>query len=106
MALQPGVFFVETEVPEAGNTRAIEVDSRPILICNVDGELFAVENQCTHARVLLTSARLIEGEIECPVHGARFDAKTGAVMCPPARRGLQSFSIRQVEGGVQIKLDT
>ena len=105
MTENAAAVFVETEVPEPGKTKSIRLGDQPILICNVDGNLYAVENQCTHARVLLTSARLIAGEIECPVHGARFDARTGAVMCPPARRGLRSFGIERVDGGVEITLD-
>ena len=97
-------IFVETDVPEPGNTKSITVNEQKVLLCNVDGEVFAIENSCTHARVLLSSGRLIGGEIECPVHGARFDVRTGAVMCPPARKGLQSFPVCVVDGGVEVRL--
>ncbi|MFT5443305.1 MAG: 3-phenylpropionate/trans-cinnamate dioxygenase ferredoxin subunit [Myxococcota bacterium] len=98
--------FVALDEPAPGQTRAVVVGETKVLICNVDGELFAVENQCTHARVLLTSARMIDGEIECPVHGARFDAKSGAVMCAPARRGLRTFAVTRADGGVTISLES
>jgi len=96
---------VEIEDLEPGQTQAVELGTLQVLICNVDGELFAVENQCSHARVSLTEAKLIGCEIECPVHGARFDARTGDVICRPARRGLRVFSITRVAGGVEISLD-
>ena len=97
--------FVALVEPEPGKTCAVEVGHYKILICNVFGDLFAVENLCTHARVSLTSARLIGAQIECPVHGARFDARSGIVMCPPARRGLRVFPLTRVAGGVEISLD-
>jgi nitrite reductase/ring-hydroxylating ferredoxin subunit len=99
-----GAMFVETEVPEPGKTKSITVKEQKVLLCNIDGEVFAIENSCTHARVLLSSGRLIGGEIECPVHGARFDVRTGAVMCPPARKGLRSFPVCVVDGGVEVRI--
>ena len=82
---------IEFEEPEPGQTCAVE--------------LFGVENICTHARVSLTTARLIGSDIEGPVHGARFDARSGIVMCRPARRGLRVFSVTRVAGGALISLD-
>lgn len=97
--------FVEFEEPEPGKTCAVEFGPFKVLICNLDGELFGVDNECTHARVLLTSAMLIGSEIECPVHGARFDVRSGIVMCPPARRGLRTFNVERVVGGALVSLN-
>jgi 3-phenylpropionate/trans-cinnamate dioxygenase ferredoxin subunit len=90
---------------QPGETRVVEIDTLQILICNVDGEWFGVENRCTHAAVRLTEAKLIGCEIECPVHGARFSVRTGDVTCRPARRGLRVFPLTRVAGGVLISLD-
>ena len=57
---------VELEDLQPGETRVVEIDSLQILICNVDGEWFGVENRCTHARVLLTEAKLIGREFDTP----------------------------------------
>ena len=97
--------FVKFEEPEPGKTCAVEFGPFKVLICNLDGELFGVDNECTHARVLLTSAMLIGSEIECPVHGARFDVRSGIVMCPPARRGLRTFNVERVVGGALVSLN-
>lgn len=99
------VHRVAVEAPPPGRTVAIEVEETKILVCNVDGALFAVENRCTHARVELTESKLIGAEIECPVHGARFDARTGSVLCRPARRPLRTFGVERVDGGLSISLD-
>ena len=48
-----------------GKTLGVEVGPYKILLCNVDGELFGVENYCTHSRVSLSYAELKGGEIEC-----------------------------------------
>jgi nitrite reductase/ring-hydroxylating ferredoxin subunit len=96
---------VELEDLQPGQTRVVEIDSMQVLICNVDGEWFGVENRCTHAHVALTEAKLIGCELECPVHGARFDVRTGDVLSRPARKALRTFPLTRVAGGVLISLE-
>ncbi len=96
---------VEIEDLAPGQTCVVEVDSMQVLICNVDGEWFGVENRCSHARVPLSEAKLFGCELECPVHGARFDVRTGDVLCRPARRALRVFPLTRIAGGVLISLD-
>ncbi len=98
-----GATRVAVAPPEAGQTLAVEACGTSVLVCNVGGELFAVENQCSHARVSLSEGRLIEGEVECPVHGARFDVKTGTAMCRPARRAIRTFRVERVEDGMSLQ---
>lgn len=104
-AVGEGAVHVETAVPEPGKTLSLDVEGTKILVCNVAGELFAIRNQCTHARVELTVGRMIDAEIECPVHGARFDVRSGAVTCAPARRALQTYPVERVDGGLRIQVD-
>jgi len=102
---EAGLARVEEVPPEPGETKALEVSGRNVLVCNLAGELFAVENLCSHARVPLTEARLVDGELECPVHGARFDVRSGTAMCRPARRPLRTFGVERVDGGMTIRLN-
>ncbi len=93
---------VDAAAPDVGETVAVEVGDVRVLVCNVEGELFAIENQCTHARIELTAGQLIGAELECPVHGARFDVRTGEVTCRPARRAIRTFAVERIEGGMRI----
>jgi 3-phenylpropionate/trans-cinnamate dioxygenase ferredoxin subunit len=102
---ESGEYVALEEELTPGKTCGVEVGPYKVLVCNVDGELFAVENFCTHAKVSLSFAELRGDQIECPVHGARFDVRTGAVLCLPARRGLRRFDVRKAEGGVIVSLD-
>ena len=70
----------------------------PIAVFNVDGELYAIEDVCTHDGGELTGGSVEGHEVECPRHGARFDVRTGAVMCPPAYEPIAKFPVK-VEGG-------
>jgi 3-phenylpropionate/trans-cinnamate dioxygenase ferredoxin subunit len=85
-----------SEIP-AGTTKTITVDDVPVLLCNVDGTIYAIEDVCTHDGGELDQGRLDGACVECPRHGARFDVRTGAVMALPAVVPLPTYAVR-VEG--------
>ena len=70
-----------------------------ILVCNVDGELYALEDKCTHQDFELSAAALAGTEIECVLHGARLDVRTGEALCAPAYTAVAKFPV-MVENGV------
>ncbi|MBC6941448.1 MAG: non-heme iron oxygenase ferredoxin subunit [Xanthomonadales bacterium] len=77
----------------------------PIAVINLDGELYAIEDVCTHDGGELTGG-VIEGrQIECPRHGARFDIMTGAVLRPPATVPIATFPVRVEDGVVYTRDD-
>ena len=65
-----------------------------IAVFNIDGALYAVEDVCTHDGGDLATGELQGHEIECPRHGARFDVRTGAVLCPPAYEPIAKFPVK------------
>ena len=87
-----------------GTSRAFCVNGISILICNVDGEFFALENRCSHAKAPLADGRLQGHRLECPLHGAVFDVRTGKPERPPARRAVPIFPVEAKRGWVHITL--
>src|SRR3954451_24479940 len=87
-----------------GTMREVMVGERAIAVCNVRGEYFAVSDVCTHDAYYLSSGRLDGYEIECPMHAAVFDIRTGSVEIPPAERDLPTFPCRVVNGMVEVGL--
>lgn len=75
-----------------------------IAVFNIDGELYAIEDVCTHDGGELTGGELHGYEIECPRHGARFDVRTGAARCPPAYEPTAVFPVK-IEDGVLYTRD-
>lgn len=65
-----------------------------IAVFNIDGDLYAIEDVCTHDGGELASGTLDGFEIECPRHGARFDVRNGAVRCPPAYEPVTTFPVK------------
>ena len=77
-----------------GEHRVVWDGDVAIAVFNIDGELYAVEDVCTHDGGDLATGELHGYEIECPRHGARFDVRTGAVLCPPAYEPIAKFPVK------------
>ena len=76
-----------------GTTRRVVADSVGILLCNVDGAIYAIEDVCTHDGGPLDQGEL-EGEaVVCPRHGATFDVKTGEALTLPAVVPVMTFAV-------------
>lgn len=85
-----------SDVPE-GKVVVVEVEDEEVALCNVNGEIYAIANLCTHDNGPLNAGHLYGEEIECPRHGARFNVRTGEVKVLPAIMPLPTFEV-QVQG--------
>jgi len=92
------------EIPP-GEMRAVEVDGIPVLLCNVDGEFFALHDECTHECFPLSEGKLAGGSVTCMLHGASFDVKTGEVLAPPAYEPLTTYRVRVDGEDISIALE-
>lgn len=80
-----------------GQMKSFPVNGQRILIANWEGTFFATQDLCTHDNGTLADGELVDGEIECPRHGARFALATGAVIAMPAMFPIKTFPL-QVDG--------
>ncbi len=76
-----------------------------IAVYNLDGDLYAVEDTCTHDGGDLAGGEVHGFEVECPRHGARFDLRTGAVTAPPAVTPIACFPVRIEDGVIYTRDD-
>ncbi len=80
-----------------GTTKRVVVVGSELLLCNVDGKLYAIEDVCTHDGGPLDQGQL-EGEtVVCPRHGATFDVRTGDALTLPAVVPLMTYPV-SIEG--------
>ncbi|MCY3836328.1 MAG: non-heme iron oxygenase ferredoxin subunit [Anaerolineaceae bacterium] len=86
-----------------GERLVVEIRRRWVAIFNVDGQLYAIEDRCTHDDGPLAEGELKGCEIICPRHGARFDIRDGTVLSAPALVNVPSYEIRVVGEDIQIK---
>ena len=89
----------------AGSAKQVWIDDEPIAIFNVGGEYFAMSDNCTHEDTPLSEGFIDEDEcdVECPLHGSRFDLRTGKALTLPAIFPARVFEVT-VEGD-EIKIE-
>ncbi len=97
------ITVAKTSDVKPGQMKSFIVNDKRILIANWEGTYFATEDVCTHDNGTLSDGELIDGEIECPRHGGRFDVRTGAVVALPPMFPIKTFPVH-VEGD-QIFVD-
>ena len=85
-----------SDVPEGGKT-VVEVDDRIVALFHVAGELFALDDVCTHDGGTLADGHLDGYTIACPRHGAMFDVRDGKVLTMPATKDTVPHQVK-VEG--------
>lgn len=79
---------------------SIRIDTAPpIAVFNADGEIYAIDDTCTHQDASLADGWLEGCLVECPLHAAAFDLRTGAPTCLPARLAVRTHPVT-VEGGM------
>ncbi|MBV8082928.1 MAG: non-heme iron oxygenase ferredoxin subunit [Candidatus Eremiobacteraeota bacterium] len=92
------------EVP-AGRIKVVEAGGRRIALCNYDGKIYAIADECTHDRGPLDQGELIGREVECPRHGARFDIETGRATRLPAVRPVKTYPVVVNDGSIAVELE-
>lgn len=87
-----------TDVPE-GEAREFAVAGREIVLCNVEGEIYALQGMCTHEELPLDGGEVDGTELVCNWHGATFDVCTGRATGLPATKALETFATRVDDEG-------
>ena len=80
------------EVP-LGGMKAVRADGVDILLCNVEGDLYAVHDECTHECFPLSEGTLDGHAVVCMLHGARFDVRNGGVLALPAYGPVATYEV-------------
>jgi 3-phenylpropionate/trans-cinnamate dioxygenase ferredoxin subunit len=86
-----------------GTTLRVESDGEPILLCNVGGTIYAIEDVCTHDGGPLDQGELEGCTIRCPRHGALFDVTTGAALTLPAVVPVRTYSVRIEDDAIFVE---
>ena len=73
---------------------AVSFGGRDLAIYDIGGQVYATDNLCTHAYAQLTDGTLEGGVVECPLHGGRFDLRTGAALWSPAFVPVSTYEVR------------
>jgi nitrite reductase/ring-hydroxylating ferredoxin subunit len=94
------------DADEVADGESVVVDrapAPPIAVFNVAGEFYAVDDTCTHDEYSLAEGYVDGDVVECALHMARFNIRTGKVLSLPATRDLGSYSVRVSDGVVFVE---
>ncbi|AHK18522.1 non-heme iron oxygenase ferredoxin subunit [Yersinia similis] len=80
-----------------------KVEGKAIGIYLIEGEYHAMEDICPHAYALLSQGFIEDGKVECPLHEAVFDIRTGQCLRGPGGRDIHKYPVRAIDNQIQIK---
>jgi 3-phenylpropionate/trans-cinnamate dioxygenase ferredoxin subunit len=91
------------EVPE-GEILSFNAGERQVAIANVEGDLHAFDDLCSHQQCSLAEGDLDGTVVECPCHGSHFDVTSGEAVQGPATDPVDVFEVREQDGELQVLL--
>jgi 3-phenylpropionate/trans-cinnamate dioxygenase ferredoxin component len=84
----------------------VVVNGTPIAIFSVHDELYAIGDTCTHQEYSLSDGEMVDDYIvECPLHGAQFDVRSGAALCLPATEPTPSYPVWVEDGVLKVEVE-
>lgn len=84
--------------------KLVKAAGEQIALFKLGDGYYAIENTCPHAGGPLSEGPLAGDVVTCPWHGSRFNVMTGALLGPPATRGVKSFPVRVTENDVEVQI--
>ncbi|AIJ24586.1 bifunctional 3-phenylpropionate/cinnamic acid dioxygenase ferredoxin subunit [Amycolatopsis methanolica] len=85
---------------------AVRIEAEvPIAVFNVDGTLYAIDDTCTHQDASLADGWLDGCAVECPLHAACFDLRTGMPSGPPAKKPVRTHEVVVVDGQIYVNVN-
>ena len=97
------VPVIKTSELAPGTMKWVAVDRERVLIANVDGVFYALQDACGHQRALLSRGTLAGHVVECPLHYAEFDVRTGKLVRGPTSADVPTYEVLVEAGVVYVK---
>ena len=89
-----------------GGIETIDADGLNILVCKSGGDVFAIENRCSHQDTPLAGGRVRRGFIACPLHGVMFDLRTGAPRGELTKVPVRTFPVEEQDGQIVVRVQS
>jgi 3-phenylpropionate/trans-cinnamate dioxygenase ferredoxin subunit len=87
-----------------GKPMRIEKDGKSICVAKIGDEVFAVDDTCTHSDASLSEGDITDFKIECWLHGAEFDLRTGQALTLPATQALETYAVKIDGNSVTVEI--
>ena len=90
---------------EEDTPRRVDLNGTPVSLVRTDGEVFAVNDICSHANVSLSEGEVDDCTIECWLHGSRFDLRTGAPIGLPATKSVPTYPVTVIGDEIFVNVE-
>ena len=80
----------------------LDLNGTPVCVTRIGDEVFAIADTCSHSEASLSEGDVAGFKIECWLHGAEFDLRTGEVATPPASIPVETFEVNRTGDAVTI----
>jgi glycine betaine catabolism B len=97
------VKVAETKDIAPSYMKGIDLAAEKVCIANIEGNYYAIGNVCTHMGGPLADGKLEGYEIQCPLHGSKFDVRTGEPTRPPARRAVPTYEVKVEDNNILVR---
>jgi len=87
-----------------GKPMRIEKDGKSICVAKIGDEVFAIDDTCTHSDASLSEGDITDFKIECWLHGAEFDLRTGQALTLPATQALETYAVKIDGNSVTVEI--
>lgn len=84
--------------------KSVKLNGQEIGIFKLGDELFALEDVCPHAYALLSQGFVEGEEVECPLHGAVFNIRTGKCLRDIGERDIKTYAVKEEDGAVFVDM--
>lgn len=95
---------IPISLPPDGENKRFLIGDFELLLCNVGGQAFVIEDRCPHVRTSLEGGLLHGSVIECPMHGGRMNVRDGSPVAMPIRKPGVCFPVRADGGNWKVGL--
>jgi len=89
---------------ESGKPVKLEKNGKTICVTRVGDEVFAIDDTCSHSEASLSEGDVTDFKIECWLHGAEFDLRTGEAVTLPANVALETYPVRIEANSVTVEI--
>lgn len=89
---------------QPGELMYVEVGEAFVCLINMDGEIHAIDDTCTHEEASMSDGTIIGDEIECPLHGGAYNIRTGEATAFPVVVAIEKYDVRIEGDEIQVKV--
>jgi nitrite reductase/ring-hydroxylating ferredoxin subunit len=98
------IKLASTNDAKPNSMMGVTVNDKKILLANVNGSYYAIDNVCTHRGCQLSKGKLQGETVVCPCHGSTFDLKTGNFVKGPTKKPEPIYQLKVENNDIMINL--